>query len=66
MGLDDIYNKAHWEELIGVIMDRIGVDKFVEAVAYVADQKGFKQLAESIGRLEHLAASERRIMQSWG
>jgi hypothetical protein len=30
-------------------------------LAYVADQKGYKQIAEHIGRLEHLAAAEQRV-----
>ena len=65
MSLETIYGKAHWEELIGVIIDRIGVDRFIEAVAYVADQKGYKQVAEHIGRLEHLAAAEQWVAKRW-
>ena len=55
------YDAKHWEELIGTIIERIGMDRFVEAVAYVADQKGYRQVAEHIGRLEILAASEQRV-----
>ena len=52
------YDRTHWEELIGTIIDRIGIHRFIEAVSYVADERGFKQVAEHIGRLEHLAAAE--------
>lgn len=62
MALEDMYDKTHWEDLIGVIIDRIGVDRFIETAAYVADQKGYRQIAEHIGRLEHLAASEQRLV----
>ena len=54
------YNKAHWEALIGTIIERIGMSQFIEMVAYVADEKGYRQVAEHIGRLEILAASEQR------
>ena len=60
-----MYDKTHWEELIGVIIDRIGVDRFIEAVAYVTDQKGYRQVAERIGRLEHLAAAEQWVAKTW-
>jgi hypothetical protein len=56
------YDTRHWEELIGVIIDRLGMDRFVEMAAYVADQKGYKQVAEHIGRLEVLAAAEQRTV----
>jgi hypothetical protein len=54
------YDNKHWEELIGTIIDRIGMARFVEMVAYVADEKGHKQIADHLGRLEHLAAAEQR------
>ena len=56
------YDRTHWEELIGTIIDRIGMARFVEAVAYVADEKGHRQVAAHIGRLEHLAAAEQRTV----
>jgi hypothetical protein len=59
------YDKNHWEELISTIIDRIGMDRFIETIAYVADQKGYKQVADHIGRLEILAASEQRVAEMW-
>ena len=59
------YDNKHWEELISEIIYRLGVDRFIEMVAYVTDEKGFKQIAEHIGRLEHLAAAEQRAAHLW-
>jgi hypothetical protein len=60
------YDHKHWEDLIGVIIDRLSMAGFIEAVAYVADEKGYRQVAEHIGRLEILAASEQRVAKTWG
>ncbi len=54
------YDTKHWEELIGEIIDRLGMARFIEMVAYVADERGHKRVAEHVGRLEHLAAAEQR------
>jgi dissimilatory sulfite reductase (desulfoviridin) alpha/beta subunit len=59
------HDTKHWEELIGEIIDRLGIDRFVEMVAYVTDEKGFKQVAEHIGRLELLAAAEQKAVKTW-
>jgi dissimilatory sulfite reductase (desulfoviridin) alpha/beta subunit len=34
-----VYDTTHWEELIATIIDRIGVERFAETVAYVLEQK---------------------------
>jgi hypothetical protein len=57
----EAYDRKHWEALIGVIIDRIGMHRFVEMVAYVADERGYRQIAEHIGRLEALAAAEQNV-----
>jgi dissimilatory sulfite reductase (desulfoviridin) alpha/beta subunit len=49
------YDNKHWEELIATIIDRLGVERFLEMVAYVLEQQGHTQIAEKLGRLEHLA-----------
>jgi hypothetical protein len=55
------YDNKHWEELIGTIIERIGMARFLEMSAYVADQKGHRQVADHIGRLEPLAAAEQNV-----
>jgi hypothetical protein len=32
MALDNIYNDEHWEELIEIIIQRIGIEKFISIV----------------------------------
>lgn len=56
------HDNKHWEELIGTVIDRIGIHRFVEMAAYVADQRGYQQIAECMGKLEILAAAEQRVV----
>lgn len=56
------HDNKHWEELIGTIIDRIGIHRFVEMAAYVADQKGYPACSRGKSRNEILAASEQRIV----
>jgi dissimilatory sulfite reductase (desulfoviridin) alpha/beta subunit len=54
--MPDFYDNKHWEELIGVIIDRIGVDKFAENVAYVLEQKGYARLGVACELLRRMAS----------
>jgi hypothetical protein len=54
MGRDiyDIYDEKHWEVLVGTIIDRIGVEAFLDTTAYVLRQKQEQHAPAS----EHLGA----------
>jgi hypothetical protein len=45
------YDNAHWEALIGTIIERIGVERFIEMTAYVLDQRGNHLAAEYFSAL---------------
>jgi dissimilatory sulfite reductase (desulfoviridin) alpha/beta subunit len=34
------YDAQHWEQLIGTIIDRIGVERFFDMVKYVLEERG--------------------------
>jgi dissimilatory sulfite reductase (desulfoviridin) alpha/beta subunit len=55
-----LYDNKHWEELIGVIIERIGVERFIEMTAYVLEQHGYLDIAEQIERLQHGAVEAQR------
>jgi len=50
-----MYGKEHWEQLIDTIIERVGVAGFLEAAAYVLEQKGYVQTSSQI---EAIAVTE--------
>ena len=44
----DFYDRQHWEALIGTIIDRVGVEAFIEHATYALEQRGFARLAEEV------------------
>ena len=60
------FDRTHWEELIGVIIERIGPEQFVEMRAYCLEQIGCVQLARYIGDAQILAATEMRVTSTFG
>ena len=62
----DEYTSIHWEELIGTIIERIGAERFVEMAAYVLEERGFVQVANRVGALQHLAAAEAMFEEDEG
>jgi dissimilatory sulfite reductase (desulfoviridin) alpha/beta subunit len=52
------YDSRHWEQLIGTIIDRIGVERFFDMVRYVLEQRG--ERPETFARLS--AIIERQPM----
>jgi hypothetical protein len=62
----DEYDGAHWEALIGTIIERLGAERFVEMAAYVLEERGFVQVASRVGALQHLAAAEAMFEEDEG
>ena len=50
-------DRKHWEELVGNIVDAIGVERFTELVAYVLiEQRGYERLSVACELLHRMAA----------
>jgi hypothetical protein len=42
------YDKQHWEQLINTIIERLGVESFIEHAAYVLEERGCVRLASEL------------------
>ena len=51
----DFYDREHWEQLIGTIIDRLGIEGFFEAIAYVLHQRGPEHLILATALLRQMA-----------
>jgi hypothetical protein len=60
------YDKTHWEQLIGVIIERIGPELFVEMSAYALQQAGYKRLGKYLEDGQFIAASAVRVIKAFG
>jgi hypothetical protein len=49
-------DRTHWEELIGSIIDAVGVERFAEVVSYVLEQKGYERLGVACELLRRMAS----------
>jgi hypothetical protein len=49
-------DNKHWEDLIGVIIDHLGVERFSEMLGYVFEQKGYERLGVACELLRRMAA----------
>ena len=54
--MPEFYDNKHWEELLGTIIDRLGVEKFAEMISYVLEQKGYERLGVACELLRRMAA----------
>lgn len=54
----DFYDREHWEQLIGTIIDRLGVDQFFEMIAYVLEQRGCANITAPLRHVAHQLAGE--------
>ena len=54
--MPELYDEKHWEALIGVIVDRLGVEKFAEMISYVLEQKGYERMGVACELLRRMAA----------